>query len=66
MVTVARRRQLLLLRKIAKDEMLDQDGETYAERTLLRGKVNLFTAATSWEMRGKEERGEKWLQERFH
>lgn len=35
---------------IVRDERLDPGGETYAKRTLLWGKVNLFTAAMSWEI----------------
>lgn len=43
-----------------KDERLDQRGKTYAEkRTLLWGKVDLFTAAVSWEIEERKESGKK-------
>lgn len=49
---------------IVRDERLDPGGETYAKRTLLWGKVNLFTAAMSWEIECVCAGG--GLQERFH
>lgn len=53
-------------RQIVKDERLDRRGKMYAGRTLLWGKVNLFTAAMSGEIGEEGNGGGERLQVRFH